>query len=102
MATIDCPGTDTLNSIKTRTSVGIFEKSNKQTAATRALTSVLSDLTAQVNQVVCQGGCLKVPRQTNSPPPVPTCKRIWWTLWIAIKCSATATGSVVVECVING
>ncbi len=58
MATINCPGMDTLNSSKTRTSTGVFEKSNKQSAATRALASVLNDLTNQVNQVICQGGCL--------------------------------------------
>ena len=102
MTTINCPGTETFRSTKTRTSTGVFTKSNRRAAASRAQTAVLNDLTNQVNQAVCEDGCLKVVGQTNAPASVASCRRIWWTFWIVIRCRATATGSVVVKCEIQG
>ncbi len=102
MVTINCPGTHTFRSTKTRTSTGVFTNSNREDAATRAQTAVLNDLTNQVNQAVCAEGCLKVSGQTNAPTPTATCRRIWWTFWIVIRCSATATGSVTVQCTVQG
>ncbi|EGG95420.1 hypothetical protein IMCC1989_556 [gamma proteobacterium IMCC1989] len=102
MTTINCPGSHTFSSTQTRTSTGVFAKANKRVAAALAQAAVVNDLTNQVNQSVCSNGCLKVMGPTNAPAPVPTCQRIWWTLWIAIRCTATATGSVSVECVVQG
>ena len=98
MTSIDCPGSKTFNSTQTRTSSGIFTGSNSRAAVTEAHNAVLNDLVEQVNQASCAGGCRKVSRDTDAPTPTAKCERVWWTLWIMVRCSATANGSVVVDC----
>lgn len=102
MPTIACPGSQVLSSSRTRTSAGIFTESNRRAAATRAHQAVLADLVAQVNAARCTGPCLKSTGPTVAPAPGATCRRIWWTFWIAVRCTATARGQVEVHCTVEG
>ena len=102
MVVINCPGSHTFTSTRTRTSWGIIRRNNAAAAAARAVAAATADLTNQINASTCAGGCLKVPGGTNVPPPTPTCGRVWWTLWIAVRCQATATGTATVNCQVVG
>jgi len=102
MTTIDCPGSVSLSSSKTRTSTGVFTDSNSKNAINEARNAVLKDLVDQVNAASCADGCFKVTGDTSTPEPTVRCKRNWWTLWIVVECSATASGNVTVECKVQG
>ena len=95
---IDCPGTHTLTSRRTRTSWGVSQASNSRTASARAQAAATADLRDQLNDASCDDGCVKVSGTTTVPSPPATCKRMWWTFWIVIRCKATAIGTLSVEC----
>lgn len=99
---IPCPGSDTVRSTMTATSTGISTNNTARDAANDARNNVLDDLKKQVDAASCEGGCIKVAGPTNAPLPNARCRRLWWTLWIAVRCSATANGSVVVDCQMQG
>lgn len=101
--TIDCPGRHTFTSRQTRTSWGVSADSNRRSAIARAQAAVVQDLANQVNNAVCADGCLKQPGPTNAPAPAgASCERKWWSLFIVVRCEATANGSATVECVVQG
>jgi hypothetical protein len=99
---IPCPGSETVTSTQTATNTGISTKNTARDAANEARNDVLDDLKQKVDAAECQGGCIKVVGATNAPLPNARCRRLWWTLWIAVRCTATATGSVDVKCEIQG
>lgn len=102
MADIGCPGTATLRSSRTRSSTGVLTDSNSRSAAARAQRAVLRDLVAQTNAARCAGPCLKSAGATTAPTPGARCRRIWWTFWIVVRCTATARGEVEVRCTVEG
>jgi hypothetical protein len=100
---IPCPGKQTLTSTKTDDAYGIRRQATCQEAKTNAENLVLDDIKKQIDDTECADGCLKrvISRTQMNTTPC-TCKRKWWSLWILVKCEATATQSVVVECFIAG
>lgn len=99
---IPCPGTKTLTSTKTETCYGIFKDSNYRCAKSRAEKAVLEDLKQQFNDAECDDDCMKRKIRESQMQTTVKCERLWWTLFIAVKCKATAEQELEIECYISG
>ena len=101
MPVIDCGKSITLKSSKTDTGYAIRRNGACSKAQANAQRAVNTDLNAQQQQYTCKQPCdnlVPVPKLKITTHPCANCGRVWWTLFILVRCDASADGEMVLTC----